>query len=71
MPTDLSDKMRALADRVDATIAADLRAKADAFDAATEAHYAEGGGQETAKIMIGAWSRARRLYCKVSGESLI
>jgi len=68
--TELGDRMRPLADtgheRAD-----ELRAKADEFDAKTDAHYAETGGPETAKSMLGAWARARMLWADCSGGGLV
>ena len=68
--TELGDRMRELADsghdRAD-----ELRAKADDFDAKTDAHYAETGGPDTAKSMLGAWARARRLWSDCTGEPLV
>ena len=69
-PTDLSIKMRALADtgheRAD-----ELRAKADEFDAKTANHYGANGGPDTARSMLGAWARARRCWSECSGEALV
>lgn len=69
--TDLGDKMRALAE-TGHTRAAELREKATEFDAAVS------GGEinpfrpiEAAKKMLGAWARARRLWCECTGELLI
>jgi hypothetical protein len=65
----LWDKMRKLADagheRAD-----DLREKADAFEQAANGFYAE---EQTvgAKSFLGAFARARRLWCDCTGESLI
>ena len=47
--------------------AEELRSKADALDAAIEQMGAEGG----VKRMLGAWARARRLWCDVTGETLV
>lgn len=68
--TEISDKMRALAETGHER-AEELRSKADEFDAKTAAHYSETGGPETAKSMLGAWARARRLWCECTGEPLI
>ncbi len=68
--TDLSDKMRALADSGHAR-AEELRTKADEFDAKAEAHYGANGGPNTAQSMLGAWARARRLWSDCTGEPLI
>jgi hypothetical protein len=62
--TDLSIKMRALAAQGHER-AAELREKADAFDAATSADPFD------ARRMLGCWARARRLWSECSGEPLI
>lgn len=67
--TDLSAKMRALADRKHPQ-AAELREKADAFDAATAGFYGEPQTVDVRKFM-GCWARARRLWSDVSGEPLV
>jgi hypothetical protein len=67
--TDLSIKMHALADRGHGR-AGELREKADAFDAATLAHYGASGNADTAKRLLGCWARARRAWSECSGESL-
>ena len=69
--TELSRRMRALADKIGGTAAADLREKADAFDRATEAHNNGTGGPDSAKRMLGAWARARRAYCGATGDPLV
>lgn len=62
--TDLSDKMRTFAaGAVPPVVADQLREKANAFDAAV--------AQGDAKKILGAWARARRVWCDVTGESLI
>lgn len=60
--TPLSKQMHALADKGDFR-AVELREKADALDAAAD-------GKDMRK-MLGAWARARRLWCDVTGESLV
>lgn len=65
--TDLGDKMRALAVPGHPR-RADLVAAADAFDQATNAAYA---GTGPVPKMVGAWARARRIYCECTGEPLI
>lgn len=62
--TVLSDQMRALAERLGESAAADLRAKADAFDDATTAHCTPGSAEDSAKTMLRAWAKARRAYCR-------
>lgn len=66
MATPLSEKMRALADSGHAR-AAELRAAADEFDAKTAAGHSLG----SAKSMLGAWARARKLWCECTGEPLV
>jgi hypothetical protein len=51
--------------------AVDLVEKADDFDAKAAAHYAKDGGPHTAKSMLGAWARARRLWSECTGEPLV
>lgn len=68
--TALSKRMHALADTGHPR-AAELREKADAFDAATTAHYDPKHTPETAKRMLGAFARARRLWCDITGEPLV
>lgn len=59
----LPERMRALADTGHER-AAELRQKADEFEAAAD--YSKG-----AKALLGAWARARRLWCDCTGEPLI
>ncbi len=68
--TDLSSKMRALADGGHKR-AADLREKADAFDVAAKATFIPGAGMDATKRMMGAWARARRCWSECTGEPLI
>lgn len=67
--TDLSEKMYALADsghpRAD-----ELREKADAFDVATAGFQAE-PQTCTVQKFVGCFARARRLWCDITGESLV
>ena len=67
--TDLSIKMRALADRGHPR-AVELREKADAFDKATAA-MSDPNVENAVKPMMGAWARARRLWSECSGEPLV
>lgn len=67
--TDLSRKMRALADSGHAR-AVELREKADAFDVAAIGFYSEPQAHNV-KQFVGAWARANRLWCDCTGESLI
>ena len=65
--SDLGDRMRALADEGHPR-ASELREKAEAFD---KANPANAGDNWDAQRMLGAWARARRLWCDCTGESLI
>jgi len=67
--TALSERMHALADTGHAR-ADELREKADAFDTATAGFYAEPQTCTVTKFM-GAFARARRLWCDITGESLV
>lgn len=66
--TALSIRMHALADSGHER-AEELRLKADAFDTATEGLYATPQTCSVAKFM-GAFARARRLWCDITGEPL-
>lgn len=63
MNTDLSIKMVEIADRDKLPENHEMRIKAAEFDKATR------GGE--AKKTLGAWARARRVYCDYTGESLV
>lgn len=67
--TPLAQKMHALADSGHDR-AAELRDKADAFDAAARGYYSD-PPMVTAKSFLGAFARARRLWSDVSGEPLV
>lgn len=67
LPT-LSEKMRVLAKTHPRS--AELIAKADELDAKTAGHYASPQTVPT-KSFLGAWARARRLWCELTGEALI
>lgn len=67
--TPLSERMHALADSGHAR-AAELRERADAFDQATAGFYSEPQTVKTPSF-LGAFARARRLWCDITGESLI
>lgn len=67
--TALSERMHALADTGHAR-ADELREKADAFDAATAGYYSNPQTVDVRKFM-GAFARARRAWCEVSGEPLV
>ena len=69
MESPLVKNMRALADRRPDR-ANDLRRAANAFEDAIGGFYAE-PQRMSVKQLIGIWSRARKLFCDVSGESLI
>lgn len=68
--TDLAAQMRARADADDLPADHGLRVAADAFDAATLGFYAEPQTVPAAKF-LGAWARARRLWCDHTGYSLL
>lgn len=67
--TDLGSRMRAMADEGHAR-AAELRTKAQEFDDAATGFY---GSPQTvsAKSFLGAFARARILWCECSGEPLV
>lgn len=67
--TDLSIKMHALAD-ADHARGAELKSLACAFDQATAGYWAEPQTVSVAKFM-GAFARARRLWCDITGEPLV
>ncbi|KRQ11909.1 hypothetical protein AOQ73_05740 [Bradyrhizobium pachyrhizi] len=67
--TALSERMHALAD-TGHDRAAELREKADAFDQATEGFYAL-PQTVTVGAFMGAFARARRLWCNITGEPLV
>ena len=65
----LGGQMRAVADRGHLR-AEELREKAREFEEAAKGHFAEPQTVSTPEFM-GAWARARRLYCACTGEPLI
>lgn len=67
--TDLSKRMRALAAAGHAR-ADELREKADAFDAATDGYFATPQTVSVARFM-GAYARARKFWCEITGEPLV
>ena len=69
MQTNLANRMRRLAEtRTD--LPADWIEKADAFDAAAAGFYS---GSQTVSVQkfMGAFARARRMWCDVTGEDLV
>lgn len=68
--TPLSEKMHALLPSLPPEQADKMRTLATAFDNATSAH-AMNPSEDNVKKMLGAWARARRCYCEISGESLL
>ena len=66
--TELSGKMRALAETHER--GADLRRGADALDAATAGYFSLLPTVSITSFMA-AWSRARMLYCALTGEKLV
>jgi hypothetical protein len=64
----LWEKMRALAD--DHVRGDELRAKADELETKATGYYSDPPTVE-AKSFLGAWARARRLWCDCTGDSLI
>ena len=67
--TELSGRMRTLADTGHAR-ADELREKAEAFDIAANGFYAD-PQTITAPKFLGAFARARRLWCDCTGEPLV
>jgi hypothetical protein len=67
--TNLSDKMRALADTGHPR-ATELREKANEFDKNTAGFYAENQTCDVETFM-GSWARARRLWCQCTGDPLV
>lgn len=67
--TALSERMHALADTGHPR-GAELREKADAFDIATAGMFAEPQTCSAPKL-LGCFARARRLWCDITGESLV
>lgn len=67
--TKLGDQMRALADTGHIR-AEELREKAAAFDAGAIGFYSDPQTVDVKKF-VGTFARARRLWCDITGESLI
>lgn len=67
--TELGNKMRRLADEGHER-AEELRAKATEFDEKTAGYY---GDPQTVSVksFMGAFARARRLWCDCTGEPLV
>lgn len=64
--TELSDKMRAY----EHPRSVELKEAADKFDEFCRG-YNSNPQTITAKSFLGCWARTRRLWCEVSGESLV
>lgn len=65
--TDLSIKMHALADGGHPR-AAELREKADAFDAATHGFMVANPQTHNVKQQLGTWARANRVFTECGGK---
>ncbi|SDF84213.1 hypothetical protein SAMN05660686_02501 [Thalassobaculum litoreum DSM 18839] len=73
MPGPVSDTAPSLPDRMRAfqgPEADELRDLADKMDAATAGFYGE-PQTHTVQQFVGAWARARRRWCEVTGEELV
>jgi hypothetical protein len=68
--TDLSVKMRERADAEGLHKAHELRLLADDFDYCTKGFYSNPQTVPVAQFMS-AWAKARRAWCKHTGEALI
>ena len=70
MATDISDKMRARANRDNLPADHPIRLAADAFDTAAKGYFAE--PQTCAvKAFMGCWARARSRWSEYSGEAFL
>lgn len=71
-PPPLWERMRTLAAEGDISPEqeSDLREKADKFEAATNGFYAS-PQTCTVQQFLGAFARARRLWCDITGEPLV
>jgi hypothetical protein len=76
MPGPVSDTAPSLADRLrrlpdhyplSSTRIAEIHLRADELDAVCAADSSEW----SAKKMLGAWARARRLWCDITGDGLV
>lgn len=65
MTPEISEKMIALADRLNLPADHELRVRAREF---TEACAAK---DVNARRLLGAWARARKAWCAVTGEPLV
>lgn len=65
----LAARMRALADAGHPR-AAELRERATDLDQAVKAASASAASPEV-RALLGAWARARRLWCETTGEPLV
>jgi hypothetical protein len=68
--TDLSKLMHELADSGHGR-ATELRMRAGAFDTTTHGFMGTNPPTHTVKQMVGAWARARRVYCECTGKDSI
>ena len=66
---ELSDRMRAFAEGND--VPEGWREAADALDAATHGYFFADPPTVSAPRFLGAWARARRMWCERTGESLL
>lgn len=64
--TELSKKMLAIADRDNLPVDHEMRLRAKEFDESVN-YYGDGA----AKKLLGAWVRARKAYCRYTGEPLL
>jgi hypothetical protein len=65
----LVERMREFA-KTHTDLPADWLEKADDFEAATTGFYSDSQTVD-AKSFLGAWARARRLWCDTTGDPLI
>lgn len=68
--TPLGKRLREVAKTTSSEIATDLIAKAEAFERAGLGFYSEPQTHD-AKQFLGAWARARKALCLITGEDLI
>lgn len=68
--TALAEKMIAFADQQGFELGHEMREAAAAFDSAAKGYFAV--PQTCAvKAFFGRWAKARRIWCKYSGEALL